>query len=553
MIYQRFQFLYVFIVLFFSLSCSCLARTGEPSPDQKAPLLEGLGDHHHPVTTDNDLAQRYFDQGLILAFGFNHGEAHRSFMQAAEIDPDCAMAWWGAALVLGPNINAAMDPADVPEAWRLLQKAQDAAEHATERERAYIDALAKRYGPQALEDRSPRDKAYAEAMADLAKRYPDDLDAQVLYAESLMDTTPWAYWQKDGSPKPVTETILRILKKVLFRDPEHPMANHLYIHAVEAQRPELGLEEAKRLEDLVPGAGHLVHMPAHIYIRIGRYHDGTKANLRAIAADQGYLQQVDAQGVYRLAYIPHNYHFGWATATLEGRSELAIRLAREMAEMVDKEHMRKRGLTTLQHYWITPVYALVRFGHWNEILNRPEPAKDLVYPRAVWHYARGMALTRKGKLDQARAELTELKGLSDDPSLKWVTVWDINKSRHILDIAVHALTGELEAAAGNYDKAITSLQRAVEREDALNYDEPPTWHYPTRQSLGAVLLESGQPAEAEKIYREDLKVFPNNGWSLFGLLEALRRQGKMEAAQNVEQRFREAWRNADVMLTASRF
>jgi len=518
-----------------------------------APLLEGMGSHHRPVTTEVPLAQRYFDQGLVLAFGFNYPEAHRSFMEATRIDPTCAMCWWGASWVLGPNINAVMDPANAPEAWRLLQRAQDAAENATARERAWIAALSERYGPEPLDDRSPRDHAYAEAMAALADRYPDDLDARILHAEALMITTPWDYWQDDGTAKPVTETILAGLDGVLDRDPDHPFANHLYIHAVEAQHPEWGLEEAARLEDLVPGAGHLQHMPSHIYIRVGRYHDATRANQKAVEADRGYLEQVAAQGEYRAAYVPHNFHFMWATATFEGREELALRAAREMAGMVDREAMRQRGLTTLQHYWITPLYAMVRFGHWDEILAHPEPAEDLVYPRAVRHYARGMALTRKGRLDEARDELERLEALADDPSLEWVTVWDINKSRHILAVASDALAGELALAAGDVDAAITALRRAVEHEDALDYDEPPTWHYPVRQSLGVALLQAGRAADAEAVYRADLEVFPENGWSLFGLMEALRRQGKVEEARDVERRFREAWRHADVTLTASRF
>lgn len=385
-----------------------------------------------------------------------------------------------------------------------------------------------------------------------AQRY-DDLDARVIYAEALMDTTPWDYWLDGRRPKPVTEKVLAELHEVLRRAPAHPMANHLMIHAVEAAHPLQGMEEAKRLEDLVPGVGHLVHMPAHIYIRVGDYHAATRANQRAIAADQRYLEQVDTQGVYRLAYMPHNYHFGWATATLEGRSELAIRLAGEMADMVDQDAMRQRPLTTLQHYWITPLYALVRFGRWDEILDWPQPAEDLIYPRAVWHYARGMALTRKGRPEEAREALNRLEQLKGDPSLKWVTVWDINKSRHTLDIARHALAGELAAAEGRMPAAVESLQRAVEREDALNYDEPPTWHYPARQSLGAVLLMAGQPAKAEAVYREDLVEFPDNGWSLFGLLEALRRQGQVTRAEEVQRHFNEAWRHADVVLTSSRF
>jgi tetratricopeptide (TPR) repeat protein len=537
------------MLLMLAYAAPAQAQSGEPI----APLLDGLGDHHHEVTTDVPEAQRFFDQGLILAFAFNHAEAARSFREAQRLDPGCAMCYWGEALVLGPNINAAMDPADAPEAWAALQRARELAPNVSERELAYIDALSERYTPEAPEDRSPLDRAYAEAMGEVTAQHPDDLDAQVLYAEALMDTTPWDYWQPDGEPKPVTATILATLDTVLDRAPDHPMANHLYIHAVEAERPELGLEEAVRLEDLVPGAGHLVHMPAHIYIRTGRYHEASRANQRAIEADERYLDQVDAQGAYPLGYVPHNYHFLWSTATLEGRSEQAIQTAREMAALVDTSLMRERGLTTLQHYWITPLYALVRFGRWDEILDRAEPADDLVYPRGVWHYARGMALTRKGEFDAARHELSALRRLTDDPALEWVTVWDINKSRHILDIATHALAGELAAAAGELDAAIASLERAVEREDALNYDEPPTWHYPTRQSLGAVLLQAGRPAEAAEIYRQDLDAFPENGWSLFGLLEALRRQGQADEVADVERRFREAWRHADVTLTSSSF
>jgi tetratricopeptide (TPR) repeat protein len=522
-------------------------------PQSRAPLLEGLGDHHHEVTTDSPEAQRYFDQGLVLAFGFNHGEAHRSFMQAARIDPDCAMCWWGAAWVLGPNINVAMDPERVPDAWELLEKAKSAAEHVTEREHAYIEALAKRYQPEPMEDRSALDKAFAEAMGEVARAYPDDLDAQVIHAEALMDTTPWDYWQENGEPKPITRDVIETLEGVLEQAPEHPMANHLLIHAVEAVQPEKGMDAARRLEDLVPGAGHLVHMPSHIYIRTGRYHAATRQNLRAIEADHRYLEQVEETGVYPIGYVPHNYHFGWATATLEGGSGLALRLAREMSQMVDKEAMRQRPLTTLQHYWITPVYALTRFGRWDEILEYEQPAEDLVYPRAVWRYARGMARAREGELDAARSELEHLDELRDDESLKWVTVWDINKSRHILEIASHALRGEIASEAGDYPTAIEALEQAVEREDALNYDEPPTWHYPVRQSLGAVLLQAGQPKRAEAVYRKDLEKFPDNGWSLFGLAKALEAQGKEEQAQDMEKRFREAWRHADIELTASRF
>ena len=517
----------------------------------KAPLFENIGEHHHPITTDSELAQRYFDQGLMFAYGFNHAEAKRSFLAAAEADPGCAMCWWGAAWVLGPNINVAMDPEKAPEAWEYLQRAASVFDDETAREQHYVSALQERYGPEPLEDRSPRDAAFARVTGRLAELHPDDLDAQVLHAEALMNTMPWDYWQEDGSPKPATKTVLATLEGVLEKAPNHPMANHLYIHAVEAVHPERGIEAAKRLTGLAPDIGHLVHMPAHIWIRVGDYHKGTETNLRAIEADKRYLEKAGAHGVYPIGYVPHNYHFGWATATLEGRSELALNLARDMAASVDTELMRQRPLTTLQHFWITPLYAQVRFGKWDDILAREEPAEDLIYPRSVWHYARGMAFTRKGEFDKAQAELAALDALRDDPSLKWVTVWDINKSKHILEIASLALGGELAAAQGNYDEAIKLLEEAVASNDRLNYDEPPSWHYPMRHSLGAVLLDAEKPAEAEAVYHRNLEKFPENGWALFGLAEALRAQGK--DAKDVEQRFSEAWQYADVELESSRF
>lgn len=531
----------------------CAIASAQPEA-RLFPLLDGLGDHHHPITTPVAEAQRYFDQGLILAFGFNYPGALRSFREAQRLDPGCAACFWGEALVLGPNINMPMNPDNNAIALAALQQAQALGAAATERERAYIRALTARYRPQAAaQDRAALDQAYAQAMGEVASQYPDDLDAQALYAEALLDTTPWDYWLPDGSARPVTENALNRLEAVLQRAPQHPLANHLYIHAVEAEHPERGRQAAERLLDLVPGAGHLVHMPSHIYIRTGDYHRATQTNLAAIEADRRYLAQVQALGEYRLAYVPHNYHFLWATATFEGRSELAIQSARKMAALVDTDAMRDPVLSTLQHYWITPLYALVRFGQWDEILDWPQPEEDLVYPRGVWHYARGMALARQGQPERARSEWAALQALVDDRRLEWVTVWDINKGRHILEIASHALAGEVAAAAGDPEAAVASLRRAVAREDALNYDEPPTWHFPMRQALGAALLQAGRPAAAAEAYRQDLQAFPDNGWSLFGLLEALRRQGEVAEANLVASRFRKAWQHADITLTASQF
>jgi tetratricopeptide (TPR) repeat protein len=531
----------------------CFAEDNPSAEKRTAPLLSGLGNHHHPVSTKVPLAQRYFDQGLILAYGFNHAEAERSFREAAKLDPQCAMAYWGAALVLGPNINAPMPDEAVEKAYAAVQKALELSQNATDRERAYIAALAKRYSEKPVEDRAALDLAYANAMRELAQSYPDDLEAATLLAESLMDTTPWDYWQTDGTPKPVTEEILATLESVLRRDANHPGANHFYIHAVEAKHPQRGIAAADRLRDLVPGAGHLVHMPSHIYIRVGRYHDASVANEKAIAADDDYVTQCHAQGLYPLAYMAHNHHFLWATTTFEGRSHDAIHAAQHIASHVDQQTMREPEFLTLQHYWVTPLYAWVRFGKWDQILAEPRPAADLRYPLGTWHYARGIALCRKGRLDEGQQELANLLPIAADAQLKDVTIWGMNNTQHLLQIAEQVLAGELAAANGEFPAAIDHLQKAVRLEDNLQYDEPSTWHHPVRQILGAVLLAAGQPAVAEAAYRQDLEKYPENGWSLFGLHQCLDRQGQTESAREIRKKFEHSWRHADVTLKASRF
>ncbi|MFP4599860.1 MAG: tetratricopeptide repeat protein [Persicimonas sp.] len=529
--------------------------TTQVEQEAEVPLFDGLDAHHHEISTDVPAAQEYFDQGLVLSFGFNHAEAARSFEQAARLDPTCAMCYWGKALVLGPNINLQMPPENVEPAWEAVQKARELAdEHATPREQAYIEALSERYDADPPEDRSPLDRAYAEAMGEVAEAYPEDLDAQVLYAEALMDEHPWDYWTDEGEPKPWTPEIMQVLEDVLAEAPEHPMANHLYIHAVEASdEPERALESAKRLEDMVPGAGHLVHMPSHIYIRTGRYHEASKANERAVAADQQYLSQSHEAGIYALGYVPHNEHFLWATTTLEGRSEDAIGAARDVQAKVDPDMMRQPGMGTLQHFYSLPYYAMYTFGQWEEILDEPAPADDLLYPTGVWHFARGMAFLRTGRLDEAEAELDELADLAEDERLEEVTLWDINTTADLLEIGTEVLSGELAAARGDYDEAIVHLRRGVELEDSLNYDEPPPWGQSVRRHLGAVLLEADKPAEAERVYRADLEEFPNVGWALYGLAEALDAQGKADEAAQVRERLEQAWRHADVELNASRF
>lgn len=518
-----------------------------------AHLMEGLTQHHHPVTTASPQAQKYFDQGLTLAYGFNHEEAASSFRRAVELDPECAMCHWGIALVLGPNINAAMEPENHPEIRRALDRALELAPRASAREQAYIQALAERYGEHAAPDRSALDKAYADAMRRVTLRYPEDLDAAVLFAEALMDTTPWDYWTADGEPKPVTREFIDTLERVLKQDPDHIGANHFLIHAVEKVRPDLGVPAAERLQGLPDGApGHLIHMASHIYIRVGRYADAARVNERAIAADEAYAEKAEVGTLYRVGYMPHNRHFLSAAASFEGRGQVALEATRTIAARVDRELMHQPGFGTLQHYLMTPIYTMVRFGRWDEILAEPQPAADLVYPRGVWHFARGMALTRKGRLPEAAAELEALRTLVADPRLDGVTLWDINSARSLLRIGAEVLAGELAAARGEYEKAIRRLQEGVRLEDALVYDEPPPWNLPVRQCLGAVLLEAGRPREAETVYRQDLDVYPWNGWSLYGLAQSLEAQGKTEEAADVRSRFAKAWERADVQLAASR-
>jgi len=520
--------------------------------EQVGPVLEGMGDFHHPITTEDEMAQRLFDQGMVLAYGFNHLEAERSFREAARYDPECAMCYWGIAFVRGPNINSMMDPESVPVAVEAMRKAEELAEGASEQEQAYIAALSERYVEEPPEDRSELDRRYADAMREVAAAYPDDLDAATLFAASLMDTTPWDYWEADGSPKPITEEIMATLEGVLARDPDHAGAAHFYIHTVEKERPTLAEAAADLLGDVAPGAGHLVHMPSHVYLRVGRYHDSTQANLDAVEADDSYITQCRKQGLYPIAYMPHNWHYIWYSASVEGRKELALDAAREMSDRVDIENLREPGLGAVQHFWITPLYGYVRFGAWDEILAAPEPDEDLIYPRAVWHYARGMALLRTDRLEDAREELAQLETLAMDPTLEQVTVWDLNTTAALVDIGVEVLTGEIAAAENDFDIAIDALATAVELEDELTYDEPPPWHQPVREVLGAVLLEAGKPAEAERVYREDLHNFPENGWSLLGLRQSLEAQGKTDEAAEIAARFESAWQYADVTLTSSR-
>ena len=523
-----------------------------PGPQgQLAPRLQKLGEHKFPVTTRSKQAQLFINQGVNLAYGFNHAEAARAFREAARLDPGCAMAYWGEALVLGPNINMPMAPEAEPEAYQAIQKAIALKGKVSQRERDYIDALAARYSSEEKPDRPALDRAYAAAMSKLSKKYPNDLDAATLYAEALMDLRPWNYWGRDGKAYPETVEMLSVLESVLRRNPRHPGATHYYIHAVEAKDPAKAEQAADTLLKLMPGAGHMVHMPSHIYIRVGRYADASAANEQAILADEDYITQCRAQGIYPLAYYPHNIHFLWAAATMEGRSATALEAARKVASKIPHEALHQFSI--LQSFLIVPYHAMVRFGKWDEILKEPKPTAGL-FTEGIWRYARGMALIRNGKLAEAESEVAAIqKILTDKTFLETPATFSSNSGETVLRIAPEVLAGELAAERGEYDKAVLHLGRAVRYEDALVYTEPPDWPLPVRLNLGAVLLKAGRPVEAEVIYWEDLSKNPENGWALAGLAQALRAQGKNDEAAGIEVRLRKAWVNADIQLSASRF
>ena len=520
---------------------------------QIAPRLQNLGSHTFRIKTRSKRAQEFFNQGINLSYGFNHAEAMRAFREVARLDPNCAIAYWGQALVLGPNINMPMPPEAEPEAHKLIQKAIELKPHASSKERDYIDALAKRYSGDAKPDRKALDQAYANAMKSVAKKYLDDLDAATLYAESLMDLRPWNYWTRDGVPYADTPEIISLLESVMKRNPNHPGACHFYIHAVEATKsPERAEAAADRLFKLMPGAGHMVHMPSHIYFRVGRYADASKANSQASAVDEEYIAQCRTQGIYPLAYYPHNLHFLYSAASFEGNGELAILAAEKVAAAIP--HHALKDFPLLQGFLAIPELALARFGRWEQILKRPGPAHDTLFLNGIHHYVRGTAFASTGRLDEATTELEALKNILASKALDETPAsFSNNTARTILSIAPEVLSGEILARQDKFSEAIAHLETATRLEDALVYIEPPDWYLPTRQALGAVLLQAGRAPEAEAVYWEDLRRYPHNGWSLFGLAQSLRKQGKNEEAALAEQRFQKAWSQADVKLTASRF
>ncbi|MFL5577598.1 MAG: tetratricopeptide repeat protein [Gemmatimonadaceae bacterium] len=507
-------------------------------------LLEGLGSHHHAITTSGPLAQRWFDQGLSLAYAFNHAEARSSFLEAARLDPECAMCQWGVAYVLGPNINMPMDTAANAEAYAAARRAVAlAARRGTPAERALADAMARRYAATAPRSRAGLDSAYARAMREVARRFPDDPDAAALHAEARMDLSPWAYWSKERRPLPGTSEMLAALEGEIRRNPSHPGACHLYIHAVEAAYPERAVPCAERLAALMPAAGHIVHMPAHIYLRVGRYDDAIVANEQAVHVDERYIADRNPHSQYTVAYYPHNWHFLSYAATMAGRRETAVTAARAAAANTPPDVAR--DVPEIQLLSAAPHLTLVTFERWEDALREPLPRADLRLATALAWYARGMARAATGRLPEASAALDSVRGaakvVTADPGAK------------VLRIAERSLLGELAARRGDLAGAAARLREAMTLEDGMSYTEPPYWPEPVRHHLGAVLTKAGEPAAAERLYREDLRRFPENVWSLRGLERSLTAQGKTAEAADVRQRFARAAQLSDVTLGGSRY
>jgi tetratricopeptide (TPR) repeat protein len=531
-----------FLLTFALIIGAACSRSTSPT----VPLFDNLGTHHYAISTGVPLAQRYFDQGLRLYYGFNHAEAVRAFEEATRQDPDCAMCYWGIALAHGPNINAPMEREAALAAYAAIQQAIAREATASPGERALIRALAARYAANPPDDRSALDQAYAHELAIVVRSHPDDLEAATLYAEALMDLNPWNYWTTEGEPRSDTPTILAELERVIAANPNHPGANHFYIHAVEAVQPERAVAAAERLAALMPGAGHIVHMPGHIYVRVGRYLDAIAANEHAVHADETYIRDHRPEtGIYTAGYYPHNYDFLAFAASMIGRSGQSIAAAEKMPTIAPNELLREPGMTFLQHHQTRHLQMKVRFSRWDDILAATAPAEDLLHAQALWQYARGRALAARGRVNEADAALEQVRAATRNPELAPLRL-EFNTSGAILGIASEVLAGHIAEARGDATAALTHLREAARQEDALVYGEPPDWSVPVRQELGMVLLRGNRAADAERAFREDLKRFPDNGWSLRGLELTLRAQGQNAEADQVRTTFERMWASADI-------
>lgn len=537
----------VALIAFLALSKSCQPTS---QLDPEAPLFDNLGNYRLKITSNSDLASRFVTQGIIMANGFNHAEAARSFREAIRQDSTCAMAYWGLAYVLGPNYNTNSSQGENDEILNAVKKAIQNTDKSEPWERAVVLTLQAKYQPDGTVD----EEGYAAAMKDVYEQHKDNDFVVTLFAESLMNIHAWdLYTRKGGEPKPWTPEIVSVLEDAMVLNPENPLANHLYLHATEAAPDvEKALTSAERLKTLVPGAGHLVHMPSHIYINTGDYHEGSLANEEAVKVDSAYIAQCKAQGAYPQLYYPHNWHFLSATAALEGRGGRSIEAAFKTAEIIDRNYLKQDGYGTTQHYITIPYNVLVKFAQWEKILALPSPEEGLDYPKAIWHFARGMAYANTGKIDLAQQELGELKTRMNSEAVKNIIVWEINPASDLCAIAAHVLEGEIEQIRGNYAAAEEHLKTAIVLEDQLNYNEPPDWFFSVRHLLGDLYMKMEQYSDAESTYREDLTYWVKNGFALNGLRHSLIKQGKESEAEEVRKQFNSAWQYADSQLKYSR-
>lgn len=522
------------------------AQHSQPQAMKPATLATGVGNAHHPVTTSSTQAQTFFDQGLRFIYAFNHDEATRSFERAAQLDPKMAMAWWGIAESVGPNYNDPADPGRFKRAHEAIQKAQDLSAGASPSEKAYIDAMAKRFPADPNADRRAAAEQYHDAMREMVKQFPDDLDAAALFAESGMNLHPWGLWHVDGSPELGTEEIVATLESILRRDPDHVGAIHYYIHAVEGSpSPERALAAANRLAALAPNAGHLVHMPAHVYIRTGDFESGVKTNLAAAAADRAYMQSGGIPGIYPAMYYSHNLHFVAMCASMNGNYDESKKAATMLATHVGP---LVKDIPPLEGFMTIPMAVEVRFQKWDDILHMPQPDPSMKVAGVFWHFARGMALAATGKPADAQAEYQIVRQAAEQTPPDQVFAMPVNnKAKDVLTIAQNVLGAKIALAKHDNAAALGMLREGVAIQDTLKYSEPPDWFFPVRESLGAVLLLNGNASEAEKTFREDLERNPRNPRSLFGLSQTLKAQKRDYDAQFVDKQFQAAWKASSTL------
>jgi len=514
-------------------------------------LSDGLGDLHYSITTNNPLAQKYFDQGLRLVYGFNHVEALRSFREASRLDPSSAMTYWGQALTLGPNIND-WNPKDREAmAHEAILKAKQLSPGSTQKEQDLILAMASRYDGRSYDNRDPLNTAYRQAMEQLTVKYPSDPEALVLYADAIMTSVPWDYWNNDGSPKSSTIQARKALETAIRKYPKHPGAHHMYIHLVEASNsPADAHNSAEFLETAMPAAGHIVHMPSHIYVRTGEYDRANISNTNAVRVDEDFLAQTNDQGLYRAGYYPHNIDFLVYGSLMNGQSAQAVSEGNKLAYHIMS--LKTLMPTYYDYFLATPIVSYVRYGQWNQVLALHPPDEQYYQVSATHHFARGLAFLRKGNVSDARVELTKLDSITKLDTLKTIYAF-FNSTQQIASVAVNLLRGEVLAHEKKTEESIVALREAMKAEDDLRYNEPPDWRLPVRHFLGAVLFEAGRYAEAEKVYQDDLVKNAGNGWSLQGLAMCQEKLGKGKEAEATRSNLSKAWKNADTKITSSRF